>query len=127
MIDLTGFPLWVEIIIFLCAATAVWFAGSRLTLYAGVTIQKSRIGRAFGGMVLLGAVSSLPEISSVATGAAYGNAPLAVNNLLGSLAFNIIILAIADATIHDRAVSALVAGLTRFIRRCCPSSHWSWS
>ena len=111
MIDLAGFPLWVEIVIFLCAATAVWFAGSRLTIYAGVTTQKSRIGRAFGGMVLLGAVSSLPEISSVATGAAYGNAPLAVNNLLGSLAFNIVILAIADATIHDRAVTALVAGL----------------
>jgi cation:H+ antiporter len=94
--------------LFVSAAIAVSIAGSRLARYADVISEKLHLGRAFVGMLLLGAITSLPEMTAVSTGAAYGNAPLAVNNLLGSLSINVVMIAFADATISDCALTSLV-------------------
>jgi hypothetical protein len=48
-------------------------------------------------MLLLGGITSLPEIATVTTASWTGNAPLADNNLLGSASINIVLLAAADA------------------------------
>ena len=59
-------------------------------------------------MLLLGSITSLPEISTSATAALGGNAELAVSNLLGGVAFQVVVLAIADAFVGRKAVTSTV-------------------
>src|SRR5690606_41505084 len=61
-------------------------------------------------MLLLGSLTSLPEVANVATASAIGNPALAVNNLLGSAAINVRLLAVADAWIGRQAVTGMVVG-----------------
>src|SRR3546814_1588812 len=60
-------------------------------------------------MLLLGGITSRPELANVVTASSIGNPALAVNNLLGSSAINILLLAIADAIVGRRAVTSIVA------------------
>ena len=83
--------------LYLAAATAVWFAGSRAARYADEISQRTGIGGAVIGMVLLGSITALPEISTSATAAVRGNGGMAVANLLGEAAFQVVVLAVADA------------------------------
>lgn len=95
--------------IFAASAAAVWFAGSRLAgLVDGIT-NKTGAGQAFMGMLLLGGITSLPEVAAVSTSAAIGNAPLAVNNLLGTASINILLLALADVVYGRGALTAVAA------------------
>ena len=64
------------------------------------------------GMLLLAGVTSLPEIAVTFTAAVGGDPALAVNNLLGSVAMKVAILAVADAVIGDDALTAVLP------RRC---------
>jgi cation:H+ antiporter len=106
--DLNSQPLWIQLILFVSAAVVVSIAGSRMARYADIISLKLQLARALIGMLLLGAITSLPEMTAVSTGAAYGNAPLAVNNLLGSLSINIVLIAVADAIVGDAALTSLV-------------------
>jgi len=106
MFDFTGAPLWMNFAIFAAAAVVVWFAGARITGYANAISVKTGIGQAAIGMLLLGGITSLPEIGATVTGAATGAALLAVNNLFGSIAAQVVILAIVDITIRGKALTS---------------------
>lgn len=108
--DFGSFPLWVNATCFGVAGIVTWMAGTRLAQYVNAISDKTGLGHAFAGMLLLGAVTSFPEVGAVATSAAYGNAELAINNLLGSLAINIVLLAIGDVFARRHALTAVVAG-----------------
>jgi cation:H+ antiporter len=95
-IDFNRLDLWTLGAIFAVAAVVVWLAGTRLTRYVDGISTKTGLGKAFTGMLLLGGITSLPEVAAVSTSAAVGNAPLAVNNLLGTASINLILLAVAD-------------------------------
>jgi cation:H+ antiporter len=101
--------LWINIAIFVAAAGVVWFAGTRLSEYLAAISDRTGIGKAFTGMLLLGGITSLPEVATVTTASATGNAALAVNNVLGSAAMNVVILALADAMIGRDALTSVVA------------------
>jgi cation:H+ antiporter len=103
------YPLWVNFAIFLGAAGLVWTAGTRLTGYVDAVSEKTGLGQAFVGMLLLGGITSLPELANAITSAVTGNPALAVNNLLGSAAINIVLLAIADAVVGRDALTSAVA------------------
>ena len=107
--ELTNAPLWTLALIFAAAAAAVWFAGTRLSGYADAISTKTGIGKAFTGMLLLGGITSLPEVAAVSTSAAVGNAPLAVNNLLGTASINLILLAVADIIYGRDALTSVAA------------------
>lgn len=104
------YPVWVNGLIFLVAAGFVWLAGSRLTLYVDEIAGKRGLSQAFAGMLLMGVITSLPEIANSITSSLIGNPALAVNNLLGSAAINVLLLAIADAFIGRDALTSVVAG-----------------
>ena len=110
MPDLSLQPPPIQFAMFALAAVIVSIAGSRLARYADVISLRLNFGRAFIGMLLLGAITSLPEMTAVSTGAAYGNAQLAINNLLGSLSINVVMIAVADASINHAALTSLVKG-----------------
>lgn len=107
--DAAAYPLWVNGLIFACAAASLWFTASRLTLALDRLALKTGLGHAFVGMLLLGGITSLPEVANVITASTLGNPSLAINNLLGSSAINVLLLALADACIGRRAVTSIVA------------------
>lgn len=103
------YPLWINSLIFLVAAVFIWFAGTRLVHYLDAIAAKTGLGQAFVGMLLLGSITSLPEIANVTTSSWMGNPSLAVNNLLGSASINVLLLAIVDSFIGRNALTSLVA------------------
>lgn len=107
--DAQDYPLWVNALIFLAAAVLVWVAGTRLAQYTDAIAGRTGMGRALAGMLLLGVITSLPEVANAITASVIGNPALAINNLLGSAAINILLLAVADAFIGRDAVTAVVA------------------
>lgn len=109
LIDAASNPLWVNVAIFITAAIVVWFAGVRLTRHLDAVALRTGTDHAFVGMLLLGGITSLPEVANVATASTMGNPALAVNNLLGSAAINVLLLAVADAWIGREAVTGVVA------------------
>lgn len=107
--DAQSYPLWLNALLFFAAAIVVWFAAARLTRALDAIADRTGMEQAFVGMLLLGGITSLPEVANVITASAIGNPPLAINNLLGSAAINVLLLAVADAFIGRDAVTSVVA------------------
>lgn len=108
MLSLSEQPLWLNIALFTIAALAVWRAGTRLSAYAEVISDRTGLGKAFTGALLLGGITSLPEIAAGVTAAAIGNAPLAVNNVLGGITMQVALLAVADRVVRARPIASLI-------------------
>jgi len=94
--DFRTYPLWANLLIFGAAAALVWVAGTRLAKDADVIAGRTKLSKAFLGLVLLGIATSLPEIATTITGSLLGNARLVAGNLFGGVALQIAVLAIAD-------------------------------
>jgi cation:H+ antiporter len=107
--DVASYPLWLNVSIFAAAAIIVWIAGARLTRNVDAIAARIKMAQAFAGMLLLGGITSLPEAANVITSSATGNPELGINNVLGSAAINVLLLALADACIGRRAVTGIVA------------------
>ncbi|MFU8815289.1 MAG: sodium:calcium antiporter [Pseudomonadales bacterium] len=106
MLQFHELPLWLNVTTFGAGAVAIWLAGTRLSGYADAIAERTGLGHAFVGALLLGGITSLPEGATTVAASAIGNAPLAVNNILGGVAMQVTILAIADAIIPGGALSA---------------------
>lgn len=100
------FALWINAAIFASAATVVWHAGTRLARYADALADRTGIGREFLGILLLGGVTSLPELAVATTATLQAEPTLSINDLLGSAALNVVILAVADAVSGRGAITA---------------------
>lgn len=109
LVDFSRNSIWLNALIFMGAAAVVWLAGTRLARYADTIADRTGVGKAFLGLMLLGGVTSLPEAAATTTASAAGDAPLAVNNLLGGVALQVSILAMADALIGRDALSSILA------------------
>jgi cation:H+ antiporter len=110
-VDLLAFeqhPLWVNVGLFALGAAIVWAAGTRLSRYADPVAERTGLGHAFIGALLLGGITSLPELATTLTASIGGNGPLAVNNVLGGVAMQVAILAVADALMGGRALSSVI-------------------
>jgi cation:H+ antiporter len=108
-LDFKNYPLWINIAVFAVSAALVWVTGIRLARYADSISRRTGIGQAVIGLLLLGGITSLPEIAVTGTSAVTGNAALAVNNILGGVAMQVAILAAADAAIGRDALTRVVA------------------
>lgn len=106
---IAGLPMAALIAVFFAAAVVVWWAGTRLTGQVDQIARRLGLGQAFAGMVLLGGITSLPELAAVSTASATGDATLAVNNLLGSAAVNVLLLVIADMVFGRDALTRVAA------------------
>jgi cation:H+ antiporter len=88
----------INVALFVAAGIVIWLAGTRLARYADAFAEKTGLGRVAVGMILLGGITSLPEITIATTSTLQGAPMLSVTDVLGSAALNVVILAIADAT-----------------------------
>ena len=75
--DFSSLGLTANRAIFAAAAGIVWFSGYKLAEYLDGIAGKTGLSEAFVGMLLMGTITSLPEIAAVSTSAYIGNAALA--------------------------------------------------
>jgi cation:H+ antiporter len=96
--------LWLELII--CAALIFWL-GSLLSKYGDVIAEKTGLGRAWIGAILIAGITSLPELASGVSAVAFLNAPnLAAGAVLGSCLFNLALIAMIDLAYQPGRVLA---------------------
>lgn len=116
LVNAASYPLWLNLLIFGVAAVFVWLAGTRLSRYLGRVSEITGIEQAFVGMLMLGTLTSLPEIANVATASYFGNPALAANNLFGSAAINLVLLALVDLVFGRDALTSIVAQPTTLLQ-----------
>lgn len=119
--------LWVEFIV--CSGIIV-YCGTNLTRYGDVIAEKTGLGRAWIGLILMAGVTSLPELINGLSSVALAGVPdIAVGDVMGSCVFNLAILALVDLLIlaiddifykkgpllADVSVSHALTGLTAIL------------
>ena len=107
---LADLPAAFLVLTVLVAGAAVWWAGARLSAYADEIADRTGLGHVAIGVLLLGAATSLPEISTSVVATLSGEVRMAVNNLLGGTAFQIVVLAITDLVVGYAALTVMVPG-----------------
>lgn len=108
MPDFSDYSLPLNVLIFSVSACAVWVSGARIARYADEIGSRYDLNEAVLGLILLAGVTSLPEIATSLTAAHAGDAKLAVNNLLGSIAMQVAVLAVADFTVRHAALTSIL-------------------
>ena len=111
MISLADIPLWGAIAVFILAALVIGVAGTRMAGVADRLADRTGIGEALFGGVLLGGSTSLPGIVASTTAAAQGHADLAFSNAVGGIAAQTFFLAIADITYRRANLEHAAASL----------------
>lgn len=96
LIDPSNNALWINALLFIAAALGVWASGAKLSAYVDMIADRTGIGQAFAGALLLGGATSLPELATTITAAVSGAAQMAGNNLLGGVVMQIAVLAVID-------------------------------
>jgi cation:H+ antiporter len=82
---------------FLLVAGAITVSGAQLCRYGDVLAEKTGMGRTWLGLVVLAAITSLPEAATGVSAVFWVHAPdITVGDLLGSCVFNLLILAVVD-------------------------------
>ena len=86
--------VWVQFSLCLCL---IGIAGVKLTRYGDAIADKTGLGRTWVGVLLLAAVTSLPEFATGISSVTVADVPdIAVGDILGSCVFNLLILASLD-------------------------------
>ena len=86
--------IWLEFIF--CSAVIV-FCGIRLSRYGDIIAEKTGLGRAWIGLILMASVTSLPELITGISSVAIADTPnIALGDIMGSCVFNISIIVIMD-------------------------------
>ncbi|MEK6745149.1 MAG: sodium:calcium antiporter [Nitrospirota bacterium] len=86
--------LWLEFL--LCSAVIV-YCGTNLSRYGDVIAEKTGLGRAWIGLILMSGVTSLPELITGISSVAFADAPdIAVGDVMGSCVFNLSLIALMD-------------------------------
>lgn len=89
-------PLVRSFLIFTLGASLIYFAAPVLASSAERVADVSGLGSSFVGTWLLGLTTALPELVTSLTAAVIGATDLAVGNLFGSCAFNMVIFFVMD-------------------------------
>jgi cation:H+ antiporter len=96
--------VWVEFIV--CAALII-LAGSLLSKYGDVIAEKTGLGRAWIGAILIAGITSLPELASGISAVAWLKIPnLAAGAVMGSCLFNLMLIAVIDLAYQPGRVLA---------------------
>jgi cation:H+ antiporter len=83
---------------FIICGLVIFLAGKQLSFYGDKIAIIKGWGKAWVGLILFSAVTTLPELMvGISSSAIVGSADLAVGNIIGSCAFNLCILALMDA------------------------------
>lgn len=94
---------------FVLSALLIIFSGARLSKYGDIIAELTGMGKAWFGLIMMSAVTSLPELFTGISSVLIVNSPdLAIGDIMGSCAFNFLILAILDYFIPGKPISSVV-------------------
>lgn len=88
--------LTLSIIVFGVAALVIIVAGTWLARLADELADRSGLGEALFGVLLLAGITSLPDFAATLSAAIDARPNLAMSNIMGSMAVNLVFLGIAD-------------------------------
>ncbi len=92
---------------FAVCTLAIVYSGTRLSKYGDIIAEKTGLGRAWVGLVLMASVTSLPElITGISSVVIVGVPNIAVGDVLGSCVFNMLVIALLDANYRIAPISA---------------------
>lgn len=85
---------WLEFL--LCSAIIV-YCGTNLSRYGDVIAEKTGLGRAWVGLILMASVTSLPELITGISSVTFADTPnIALGDIMGSCVFNLAIISLMD-------------------------------
>lgn len=96
-------------LIFVVSGIVVVLAGAQLARAGETIAERTGLGSAWVGAILVAGATSLPELTTDLFAARQGHAELAVGDLFGSCMFNLVILAVADMLLIRVRVMTRVA------------------
>ena len=89
-----SFSYWLQ---FFAVSALIVYTGINLSRYGDVIAEKTGIGRAWVGLVMLAGVTSLPElITGISAVAIVGAPDIAIGDIMGSCVYNLAIIALLD-------------------------------
>jgi cation:H+ antiporter len=91
-------------VIFVITAGLIVLAATQLAKYGDIIAVRTRLGGIFIGVLLLAGATSLPEVLTSISSLKQGLPNLAAGNLLGSNAFNMLLLAVLDIAARNQRV-----------------------
>lgn len=135
------YNLYLNILGFAACAAVIIYSGSKLSFYGNKIAELTEMGKAWFGLILMAAVTSLPElITGISSVAIVKKPDLAAGDIFGSCVFNLLILSFLDARIKKPIFSIVrsshlvaavfgiilltVAGIGIYIAREIPSILW---
>lgn len=133
-------PMSLNVAVLVAAAVAILIAGTRLTRVADSLAERTGLGDAIGGALLLGAVTSLPGIITTITGSLGGDAGFGLANPVGGVAMQTVWLAIADLVYRRANLEHAAASLENLLQAvilmallavpvvayATPGLRWGW-
>lgn len=97
------------IIGFTLCATLITYSGTRLSKYGDIIAELTGIGKAWMGLIIMAGVTSLPELFTGFSAIILIDSPdIAVGSIMGSLSFNLLILALLDYFVPGKSLSSVV-------------------
>lgn len=111
-----GLP-W-AVVLFLLAAAVIGIAGTRLSGVCDRLADRTGLGEAFTGAVLLGAATSLPGITASVTAALDGLPTLALSNAIGGIAAQTAFLVVADIAYRRANLEHAAASVPNMMQAC---------
>lgn len=82
---------------FIIIAAIIVICGTRLSKYGDIIAEKTGLGRAWTGLIILASITSLPELITGISSVAFADLPdIAAGDIMGSCVFNLLILAMLD-------------------------------
>jgi cation:H+ antiporter len=110
--------VWLQ---YLACLAIILFAGTRLARYGDAIAEKTGLSGLWIGLVLLAAITSVPElVTSISSVALVGLPDLAMGTLMGSCLFNLTLIALLDflyrkgpilSHVHMRHIASAAAGM----------------
>jgi cation:H+ antiporter len=98
---------------FALAAAVTWYAGIWLARTVDAIDARFNLGGAFGGLLLLGIATSLPEIAIVVTAALQHQYSIIIGTLIGGIALQTVIICLLDVRSNlDRPLTFAAASLS---------------
>lgn len=107
------------IVTFILASIVTWVAGVWLTRSTDAIDAKYKLGSAFGGLLILGVITSLPEAAVTVTAALQHHYDIIVGTLIGGIAIQTVVLSVLDAKMQlARPLSFAAASLSLVLEAC---------
>ena len=109
-------PFWGNVLMFVAATAVITVAGTRLARYADRLADRTGLGEAITGTLLLGLTTALPGLAASVFAAAQGHPVLAIGNAIGGIAFQTTVLAVADVAHRDANLEHAAASLQNLVQ-----------